>query len=47
MMQNDDVIRFYIDYNAVSALAGAQVDGYVSCSLTFSYGTPVLRRIQV
>ena len=36
--QNDDVIRFYIDYNAVSALAGSQVDGYVSCSLTFSYG---------
>ena len=37
--QNEDVIRFYIDYNAVSALAGAQVDGYVSCSLTFSYGS--------
>ena len=35
---NDDVIRFYIDYNSVSALAGAQEDGYVSCSLTFTYG---------
>jgi hypothetical protein len=35
---NDNVIRFYINYNAVSALAGAQTDGYVSCSLTFSYG---------
>ena len=35
---NDDVIRFYIDYNAVSALAGAQTEGPVSCSLTFGYG---------
>ena len=36
--QNEDVIRFYINYNAVSALAGAQTDGPVSCSLTFGYG---------
>jgi cytoskeletal protein CcmA (bactofilin family) len=32
-------ITFDIDYNTISALAGAQVDGYVSCSLTFEYGS--------
>jgi hypothetical protein len=35
---NDNRITFEIDYNTVSALAGAQDDGYVSCSLTFAYG---------
>jgi cytoskeletal protein CcmA (bactofilin family) len=36
---NTDAITFDIDYNTISALAGAQVDGYVSCSLTFEYGS--------
>ena len=31
-------ITFDIDYNTISALAGAQNDGYVSCSLSFGYG---------
>ena len=35
---NSDAITFDIDYNTISALAGTQVDGYVSCSLTFEYG---------
>jgi hypothetical protein len=33
-----DAITFDIDYNTISALAGAQEDGYVSCSLSFGYG---------
>ena len=35
---NTDAITFDIDYNTISALAGTQVDGYVSCSLSFAYG---------
>ena len=35
---DSDAITFDIDYNTISALAGAQVNGYVSCSLTFAYG---------
>jgi hypothetical protein len=35
---NTEAITFDIDYNTISALAGAQDDGYVSCSLSFGYG---------
>ncbi|MDE0870996.1 MAG: hypothetical protein OSA37_03670, partial [Flavobacteriales bacterium] len=41
---NDNSIRFYIDYNSISTLAGAQVDGYVSCSLVFEYGSAGARK---
>jgi hypothetical protein len=37
--QNDNSIKFDMDYNSISTLAGAQVDGYVSCSLVFEYGS--------
>jgi hypothetical protein len=35
---NTEAITFDIDYNTISTLAGTQVDGYVSCSLSFGYG---------
>ena len=41
---NDNSIKFDMDYNSISTLAGAQVDGYVSCSLVFEYGSAGARK---